>query len=93
MGQVLILELRIRALVTSLAVRVAASILDEPVALLDAGEWGVAFEALCDNLYEEQAPVFGGAVAEIEAIGAELESTRRSWRLVRELTIGFGTEE
>ncbi len=81
------LELRLRSLIASLAVRTEAWVLDEPVALLDAGEWGLAFEALCDNVYDAEMKVFPGEVVEIESIGAQLGSTRRSWRLVRELLV------
>ncbi|MGB6056898.1 MAG: MafI family immunity protein [Microthrixaceae bacterium] len=82
------LELRLRALLASLAVHVEAWVVEEPTALLDAGEWGVAFESLCDNLYDGEISVFPGEVAEIESLGTELGSTRRAWRLVRELVIG-----
>ena len=81
------IEVRLRSLLASLAVHVEAWALEEPTALLDAGEWGVAFEALCDNLYDGELAVFPGEVTEIESIGTALGSTRRAWRLVRELVI------
>jgi hypothetical protein len=78
-------ELRLRALLASLAVHVEASAIEEPTALLDAGEWGIAFDALCDNLYDGELAVFPGEVAEVESLGAALNSKRRAWRLIREL--------
>jgi hypothetical protein len=83
----LMLEVRLRSLLASLAVHVEAWVLEEPTALLDAGEWGVAFEALCDNIYDGELAVFPGEVAEIESLGASLGSTRRAWRLIRELMV------
>ncbi len=78
-------ELRLRALLASLAVHVEAWVLEEPTALLDAGEWGIAFESLCDNLYDGELAVFPGEVAEIESLGEEFGSERRAWRLIHEL--------
>ena len=81
-------ELRMRALLASLSVHVEAWVVEEPAALLDAGEWGVAFEALCDGIDDGDIAVFPGEVAEIESLGRHLGSPRRAWRLVRELQIG-----
>lgn len=81
-------EVQIRSLLASLAVHVEAWVLEEPTALLDASEWGLAFESVCDNLYDAEIGVFPGEVAEIESIGRQLGSTRKAWRLVRELQIG-----
>lgn len=80
-------ESRMQALLASLATHVEAWALEEPRELLDAGEWGVAFEALCDNLYEKDIPVFPGEVAEIESLGEGMNIQRRAWRLVHELRI------
>lgn len=80
-------ESRMRALVASLATHVEAWLVEEPESLLDAGEWGVAFEALCDNLYDQTVPVFPGEVAEIESLGEGMKIQRRAWRLVRELMV------
>jgi len=33
----------------------------------------MAFEALCDNLYEQEVPVFPGEVAEIESLGEGMD--------------------
>ena len=85
-------ELRLRSLIASLAVHVEAWALEEPMALLDASEWGVAFEALCDNIYDGEVAVFPGEVVEIEALGKELGTTRRAWRLVHELVVPSGAE-
>jgi hypothetical protein len=57
------LELRMRALLASLGVHVEAWVLEQPAALVDAGEWGVGFDALCDNIYERDIAVFPGEVA------------------------------
>lgn len=80
-------EIRLRSLLGSLAVHVEAWAIEEPRALLDAGEWGVAFESLCENLYDGELAVLPGEVAEIESLGAALGSTRRAWRLIRELVV------
>lgn len=80
-------ELRLRSLLASLAVHVEAWALEEPLALVDAGEWGLAFEALCDNIYDGELAVFPGEVAEIESLGEEMGSPRRAWRLVHELVV------
>lgn len=80
-------EVRLRSLMASLAVHMEAWALEEPVALLDAGEWGIAFEALCDNIYDGELAVLPGEVTEIEALGKELGSSRRAWRLVHELVV------
>jgi hypothetical protein len=80
-------QLQLRSLLASLAVHVEAWALEEPTELLDAGEWGVSFEALCDALYEAELGVFAGEVCEIESLGEQLGSERRAWRLVHELTI------
>lgn len=76
-----------RALLASLAVHVEDWALEEPRSLVEAGEWGVGFETLCDNLYEAEIPLFPGEVAEIESLGKALDSQRRAWRLVRELVV------
>lgn len=78
-------EVRLRALLASLNVHVDARALEEPIELLDAGESGVAFESLCDNLYDGEVAVFPGELAEIESLGAALQSPRRAWRLMHEL--------
>lgn len=83
------IELQLRALLASLAVHAMAWMLEEPTNLLDAGEPVVAFEALVDNLYEGEATLFRGEVAEIEFLGGYLKSERRAWRLVHELEVGL----
>lgn len=87
-------ELRLRALLASLAVHVEAWVLEGPMELLEAGEWGVAFESLCDNIYDGEIAVFPGEVAEVESLGADMNSRRRAWRLIRELMVGapFGSQ-
>src|SRR5918997_1688834 len=83
-------ESRVQALLASLATHVEAWALEEPRALLDAGEWGMAFEALRYNLYEKDIPVFPGEVAEIESLGGGDEhpapglaaDARASYRMV-----------
>jgi hypothetical protein len=80
----------VQALLASLATHVEAWALEEPRALLDAGEWGMAFEALRYNLYEKDIPVFPGEVAEIESLGGGDEhpapglaaDARASYRMV-----------
>jgi len=47
----------------------------------------VAFEALCDNLYEKEVPVFPGEVAEIESLGEGMNIHRQAWRLMHELRV------
>ena len=86
-GVMALFESRMQALLASLATHVDAWALEEPRELLDAGEWGVAFEALCDNLYEKAIPVFPGEVAEIESLGEGMKIQRRAWRLMHELRV------
>ena len=81
------LESRMHALIASLATHVEAWVVEEPASLVDAGEWGVAFETLCDNIYEREVAVFPGEVAEIESLGEGMKVQRKAWRLVRELTV------
>ncbi|GGF42664.1 hypothetical protein GCM10011519_15690 [Marmoricola endophyticus] len=76
---------RCQALFASLGTHVEPWVLEEPEALWGAGEWGLAFEEACDNIYESDTRVFPAEVAEIESLGEALHSTRRSWRRVREL--------
>lgn len=80
-------ELRLRALLASLAVHVEASVVEEPGSLNDAGEWGVGLEWLCDTLYDHQIAVFPGEVAEIEALAREMGLPHRAWQLIHELQI------
>ena len=40
--------------------------------LIDAGEWKVALELLCTQLYEYDVKVSGGERRQLEALGAEL---------------------
>ena len=47
----------------------------------------MAFEALCDNLYENAVPVFPGEVAEIESLGEGMDINLRAWRLMLELRV------
>lgn len=82
------IEVRLRALLASLAVHTEAWALEEPSDLLDHNEFGLAFETLCDNIYENDLSVFPGEVAEIESLGRLLGSGRRAWTLIRELMSG-----
>lgn len=82
------IDSQLRSLMASLAVHVEAWVLDEAADLLAAGEVSLAFDTLCDCIYDGGIGVFPREVAEIESIGRQLESTRRAWRLVRELQIG-----
>jgi hypothetical protein len=84
----LMLELRLRALLASLGVHIEAWALEEPYDLIDHNEFGVAFDSLCDNIYEADIAVFPGEVAEIESLGRLLGSDRKAWTLVRELMVG-----
>lgn len=83
-------QLQLRSLLASLAVHVEAWTLEEPRELLNAGEWGLSFEAVCDGLYEVDEGVFPGEVCEIESLGEQLRSERRAWRLMHELQIDPG---
>lgn len=80
-------EARLQALYASLATHVEAWVLEEPVELLAAGEWGVSFEAAADNLYEASISIFPGELAELESLGRALESQRRAWTLLHELVV------
>jgi hypothetical protein len=52
--------------------------LAECQSLADAGEEGVAFEILCDNLYEHDVRVTAGFLREVRALGERygIEPTR-----------------
>jgi hypothetical protein len=75
-------ELRLQSLLLKLAAHVDAILLEEPAALLRAGEWGVAFECLCDKLYEFAIPLYSREVADIEFIGGLTANPRHAWRLI-----------
>ena len=81
-------EVQLRSLMASLGVHVEAWALEEAADLLNAGEPGLAFETVCDCIYDGEIRVFPGEVAEIESIGRQLGSARRAWQLIRELQIG-----
>lgn len=86
-------ELQLRALLASLGVHVDQSQLAEAFDLLEAGEWLVGFEWLCDSLYEFETPILPGERAAFEAIGEQVAGLsgdlgdRGTWRLMRELEI------
>ena len=47
--------------------------------LLQANEYGIAFEVLCENLYEFSCPISQTAHKKIEAIGIELKADKDLW--------------
>lgn len=47
--------------------------------LLEANEYGIAFEVLCENLYEFSCPISQSAYKKIETIGMELEADDNLW--------------
>ena len=47
--------------------------------LLEANEYGIAFEVLCENLYEFSCPISYIAHKKIEAIGIELKADKDLW--------------
>ena len=82
------IDVQLRSLMASLAIHVEAWALEEATELLDAGEPGLAFDTVCDCIYDGEIGVFPGEVVEIESIGRQLGSARRAWQLIRELQIG-----
>lgn len=86
--QVAASERRLGALLDSIEAHGAAEIVVEPRELLDAGEWGVAFETLVDIVLEGRPQLTGDHIDEIEALGAHLAEVspfaeRTGWREVR----------
>jgi len=83
-------EERIQGLLGSLGTRVDAAILQDADELLRGGEWGVAFEALCDSVYETEVPLFDGEIREFEIVGQYLSSVspfpdRGVWKMLKQL--------
>lgn len=55
--------------------------------LLKANEYGIAFEILCENLYEFSCPISKITHEKIEAIGVELKADKNLWlRLIPLIT-------
>jgi len=59
--------------------------LDEVRSFLNAGEEGLAFELLADNLYEFQFPLRSELYAEFEAIGPSIGIPSGRWAFLKEM--------
>ena len=55
----------------------------EVTQFVDAGEYGVALETLCDILVEKECTVSQSVLREIEDLGLAMEMVSDCWRLIR----------
>ncbi|MEM7557323.1 MAG: MafI family immunity protein [Cyanobacteria bacterium P01_A01_bin.84] len=46
---------------------------------IHAGEWGIAFEILCENLYEYESPISKQVYELLEEIGSTLKIKKYYW--------------
>jgi hypothetical protein len=85
------LERRIVSLIEQTAPRLEnkASYLPERIEdmreLAEAGEWGIALENLCSNLYDFDVALSDEEVREIESLAAAMRFRPGSWSFVRDL--------
>lgn len=81
----LTVEERILSLLASLSSRVPADIIDRARAEVEYGEYGVAFESLCENVFEVDARLTRSHLREFEDLAAHLGIEDERWDFVRSL--------
>jgi hypothetical protein len=50
---------------------------------IDAGEWGLAVETLCDILYEDELPISATAYRLIQEISSSIDLKNSVWEILR----------
>lgn len=50
---------------------------------INASEWGLALETLCDFLYEDELPISESAYQLLEQVGISLEMESQTWELLK----------
>ena len=78
-------EIELTALADSFAGRLPDSIIEDVKEYVDFREWGVAFNLLCEQLYEFDIAISESEWEQIENIGKALKLEDYSWIELKEL--------
>ena len=66
---------------------------DSIVELIQVGEWGIALENICTQLYEYEAPVSWVTYQQIKKCGERMKLSAHSWEFLRELVVHPGEQQ
>lgn len=58
---------------------------DNILMFLENGEWGMAFDSFCSQVYENDIVISGQLYARIEEIGLKMEMENSTWKFLKEL--------
>lgn len=76
------IERRLRRIVRTLNERLPEEDVDHILEFLEVGEWGLAFETLCTQLYEYDIAVPAPILAELADLGKAMKLDPELWEIL-----------
>ena len=85
MNEYLLLESHMAHLIEAVMPLLPVWVIEEATSLLNNREYGVAYELVCEHLYENGLPISRDIYSLAETAGREMELDPKSWQFIEPL--------